>query len=118
MRTVYQLDDVGCGIACVAMICGVTYKKARQVLFGKSTVKRTSSGKLFKAIQTLGRKPTAQRMRSLKDINLGDLAYDCLVGCTLNGDRHWVVWDATKRKVRDPYKGGGKLKIIKYTVIK
>ena len=118
MKTVRQKDEIGCGIACVAMLSGVTYDEARKTLFPKGAVKRTSSGKLFDALRKFGRKPVAKRMISLKHVDLDHFADDCLVGAFLGSDRHWVVWDAAAKRIRDPYKGDYQLKVVKYMPVK
>ena len=83
MKTVYQENEIGCGIACVAMLGGVTYEEARKILFPKGAIRLTSSGKLFAALKKLGRKPVSNRMISLKHIDLDHLAHDCLFGTFL-----------------------------------
>ena len=118
MKTIYQEHAIGCGIACVAMLGGVTYEEARQVLFPKSAVRLTSSGKLFAALKKLGRKPAGDRMVSLKFIDFDHLADDCLIGALLGKDKHWVVWDSDAKKIRDPFRGGYELRVIKYMRIK
>ena len=118
MKTVYQDNGIGCGIACVAMLGGVSYDEAQKVLFPKGAIRLTSSGKLFAALKKLGRKPVGDRMISLKRIDFDDLANDCLVGTLLGKDRHWVVWDAAARKIRDPYRGDYQLKVVKYMPVK
>ena len=119
MRTVFQECQTDCGVACVAMLAGVSYGAAKKTLFSRSSPRITSSGKLFAALRKLGKDPQGDRMISLKRINLNDLQYDALVGVWLDKQyRHWVVWDASVRKIRDPYKGDHELTVIKYMPVR
>ena len=117
-KTIHQEHEIGCGIACVAMLGGVTYEEARQILFPKSGVRLTSSGKLFTALKRFGRKPAGDRMISLKFIDFDHLTHVCLVGALLDKEKHWVVWDSAARKIRDPYRGDYQLRVVKYMPIK
>ena len=58
------------------------------------------------------------RMISLKKIDLNDLAHDCLIGCTMYGDKHRVVWDSNRKRILDPYPESHPIKIVKYMPIK
>src|SRR5438270_5264491 len=104
MQFIKQHTQSDCGVACVAMLAGVSYEKANKALFPKTSPRITSSGKLAKALRTLGRKPLVDRMISLKRIDFNDLRHDALIGVVMDGScKHWVVWDANKRRILDPY---------------
>ena len=119
MRTVHQECETDCGIACVAMLAGVSYEKAKKALFPKSSPRITCSGKLFAALRKLGKRPLGDRMISVKRINLDHLRDNALVGVVVDKRyRHWVVWDASVRKVRDPYKGEHELTVVKYMPVR
>lgn len=103
MRRVRQLDDNGCGIACVAMIAGITYTEARKQMFGNKPLTYTKSKELQKALRRHGIRIDG-RLRPLGKRNYKTLARPAIlkVRWTKSGPFHWVVWDIRRRRVLDP----------------
>lgn len=90
-RHVKQVDTVGCGVACVASLAGVSYKRALETaleLFAWSKCSRTQSGQLRDLLEAFGIKTL--RGRAVRD-------WDALPLCSIvainprGNDWHWVV---------------------------
>lgn len=106
MRTIRQEDENGCGVACVAMLAGVTYSEARTIVYPNGRAKLTNTKILRAALLQLGRKPLSETRISLRSKTLDDLDRDALIfvkmGKKGKGNGHWIVWDNAARKERDP----------------
>jgi len=104
MRYTKQKTKTDCGVACVAMLAGVSWAKARDALnFEKhETDFRTNKDSMSTALRRLG-VITAERLVVCK--NPERLQMDALLRTNLlaNGNWHWAVWDAKKQKILDPY---------------
>lgn len=72
MRLIQQLDRTGCGIACFAMIAGITYRQAKRLIFQDVTTGRrsfsTTPGQIREALQGLGFLVADRLVRVPRDI--------------------------------------------------
>jgi ABC-type bacteriocin/lantibiotic exporter with double-glycine peptidase domain len=106
MKTIKQKEENDCGVACVAMLAGVSYDEARAVIYPNGRAKLTKTKDLSAALKKLGREPLSDRRQPFGSQTLQDLETDALVFVELkngNASKHWVVWDAKAKKPRDPY---------------
>ncbi len=105
MRTVMQRFEADCGVACVAMLAGVSYEEARAAVYPDGKMRLTSSGKLRAALTKLGRPPVEGNMKAKGRMTLKCLPSDALlkVQPTSCSTKHWVVWDHAEQVKRDPY---------------
>lgn len=88
------------------MLAGVPYTLARAAIYLNGKSKLTKTKDLRAALQKLGRKPLADRRRPFGSQTPRDLKTDALVFVEMDDghdSKHWVVWDAKKKKIRDPY---------------
>ena len=108
MKTVRQEDENDCGVACVAMLTGADYAEVRNALYPLGRVRKLKTAELCAALKAFGRKPVGDRRRPFGAKTLQELPSDALVFVTLHNNgaehRHWIVWDATAKKPRDPYR--------------
>jgi ABC-type bacteriocin/lantibiotic exporter with double-glycine peptidase domain len=107
MKTIKQKEENDCGVACVAMLTGTSYDEARAAIYPKGRSKLTKTKDLHSALVKLGRKPLSVRRQPFASKTLRDLDTDALVFVEMDdGDdsKHWVVWDAKAKKLRDPYR--------------
>ena len=106
MRTVKQKDKNGCGVACVAMLTNVSYEEARDVIYRAGRSRLTKTEDLYIALKALGRNPLSKTRRGFYSTKLHELKTDALVFVELDDDgdnpKHWMVWDAAAKKLRDP----------------
>jgi hypothetical protein len=106
METVEQEDENGCGVAAVAMLTGVTYSEARDVIYPNGRSKLTRTKDLHAALIKLGRKPLSERRIGFRFKTPDDLDVDALIfvkmGKKGKGNGHWIVWDNAARELRDP----------------
>lgn len=106
LKTVRQSDEKGCGVACVAMLTGVSYAEAREVIYPSGRLRLTRTKDLAVALKVLGRKPLSERRRGFGLTTVNELETDALVFVELIQDsgnfKHWMVWDAQAKKLRDP----------------
>jgi len=105
MKTVMQQFESDCGVACVAMLAGVSYDEARAAVYPDGKMRLTSSGKLRAALIKLGRTPVEGNMKAIGRKTLKSLPSDALlkVQPTSCSTKHWVVWDHAAQAKRDPY---------------
>lgn len=106
MRRVEQKEKFGCGVACVAMLAGLSYSQARQ-----HAPEITKDGLDTDEIRLLARKVGVSLDRRLQSF-FGRKPHDVLnqdAMLMVNNLRlrhgivgHWVVWDARRRTVLDP----------------
>ena len=106
MRRVQQLDDMGCGVACVAMLTGQSYSAIRDLMYpnGPDTIRGTHGEQLRHALACFGCK-TVELVRFKKGTRYQSLTFDAVlkVGLTKRSvGGHWVVWDSERRRVLDP----------------
>lgn len=105
-----QDDETGCGIACVAMIAGVSYEDAKAAVFGKSLRKKvfyTSGPDLRRGLERFGLtlKPAA---RARRFESWRRLVWTSIVAVEQTPPNkmhwHWVVFvdDGIRRYVLDP----------------
>ena len=115
MKTIFQADEYGCGIACLAMLAGLTYEKAKVVIgnnfypdYGVDTAPMIAALSMYGIRQI-------QKGRLSQSKTVDDLKNNALLHCKLlptrglidpkvNTFSHWVVWDAEQEVVRDPYR--------------
>ena len=86
MKRVSQLHPDGCGIACVAMIAGVSYREARKKFRKDEAVGQTKQCQIWKA--HLIRLPRGRYRKLEQDAILRTRTRKS------DGDSHWIVWDA------------------------
>lgn len=106
MKRIEQVDELGCGIACIAMLAGVSYSHARKTMFGQKEVESTYTRHLRKALRKYGLL-SASRLRPLKTKTYHDLPHDAILKANVknNGKEwHWLVWDASAKRPLDPYR--------------
>ena len=106
MENVEQEDENGCGVAAVAMLAGVSYGEARNIIYPNGRSKLTGTKSLHAALVKLGRKPLSDRRIGFRSKTPDDLDVDALIfvkmGKKGKGSGHWIVWDNAARKLRDP----------------
>ena len=104
VRRIIQKDEMGCGVACVAMLSGRTYAEVRRRMFGDGEVAGTKAPFLREHLERLGCRVDALRLKPLKKLRYSDLEYDAIlkVWPRQDGNWHWVVWDSCRRRVLDP----------------
>ena len=100
MRRVQQRDERGCGIACVAMLTGQSYKTIREYMFPSGEVKRTRSKQLIEALNYYEAKLVGQDYFLMKGRSYRRLAFDAIL--RVDSGYHWVVWDSKKGRILDP----------------
>lgn len=106
MKTIKQKEENDCGVACVAMLAGASYDEARALIHPNGRSKLTKTKDLSNALIKLGRKPLSDRRQPFGSKTPRDLDTDALVFVEMDdGDdsKHWIVWDAKAKKLRDPY---------------
>lgn len=99
-----QKTATDCGVACVAMLAGVSWAKARNALnYDKKDTKFwTNKDTMRDALLSLG-VITAKDLVVCK--NPQRLQRDALLRTNVlaNGNWHWAVWDAKRKTLLDPY---------------
>ena len=106
MKRVIQVDDLGCGIACVAMLTCRPYDEIRGLMFRNAAVERTKASDLKGALQHYGMNP-GYRTIPLKSPKVTDLDLGCDAilkskWTFADSNWHWVVWDAMHKCILDP----------------
>jgi hypothetical protein len=112
MKTVFQENETDCGIACVAMLCGITLFRAKGLckhiyVDGYGIDSAPMAALLHQQgfeIGTKGRVGPKNPLWGFKS--------DAILQCKLlpsrgaiteeNSVGHWVVWDNDQKVVRDP----------------
>lgn len=103
MRRVKQLHDNGCGVASVATIARVGYRKAESYFKGcdldddgvQSRHVRWALGKL--------KVNCSKKLIPLNGKDFREFPFDALIRIKLDEDLgHFVVWDSGKRRIIDP----------------
>ena len=109
MNIVKQIDDTGCGLACVAMIAQVTYKEAQATVFPTATPRKltfyTRPYQIRKALRGLGI-PVAARTVRIREGRKEVMRLNTSALLQVNRQRdnkfHWVVWDHKQGTILDP----------------
>jgi hypothetical protein len=108
MKRISQLDEDGCGVACVAMIAGVSYHEARKRMFGDQNVTVTRTRELREALRDFGIACTGKLIPSTRRRHYKKLEQDAIlkVKSLRSGkkDWHWMVWDNRRKRALDPEK--------------
>jgi len=107
MRYVRQLDDTGCGLACIAMLAGVGYKTVRKIARENNLLKRktmcdTNGADLSRIGKKFGLSISKKRLKfkGYKDLpKLSILAVDYRDN---DINWHWVVRN-NKGVIKDPW---------------
>ena len=106
METIRQRDGKDCGVACVAMLTGTGYEQVRHIIYPSGKSRLTYTRDLYAALRELGREPLTKTRLPFRANNSANLEKDALIfvkmGKKGQGNGHWVVWDASASKVRDP----------------
>ena len=106
MKTIRQKGNKDCGVACVAMLTGRSYRDVRETIYGDGDERLTFTKDLHAALVKLGRKPLSDRRKGFYSKTPEDLDTDALIfvkmGKKGKGNGHWIVWDAKAKKRRDP----------------
>ena len=107
MRRVAQLDENGCGMACVAMLAGVSYRAACAIMSPRKRGTYTSHAQLRRALKHYGIRLGERVSLSGKQFN--ELEVDGILSARIfwKGDdwSHWIVWEAKRQALLDPYDG-------------
>jgi hypothetical protein len=104
MRLVRQLGndgDWGCGIACLAMVLGKTYKAVKRE-YENWEKDGTTHGQMKRALVSNGFNVVGPI--SIGQNDLRDFSYDLLLYGICDGDEHWAVWDASRGRLLDPFR--------------
>lgn len=104
MRRIIQLDADGCGVACVAMIAGVSYQGALRTMYGEKPVIKTLTSDLRRGLRSLGVECASELIRSSKQRHYRNLRQDAILKTRTRADRdwHWIVWDSKRQILLDP----------------
>jgi ABC-type bacteriocin/lantibiotic exporter with double-glycine peptidase domain len=102
MKTVFQLQDIDCGIACAAMLAGTSYDEALRIGFD-GDLGLTDTHHIVEALEKLGRPVAFKKLTRLRS-SYETFAVDALMIDYFERGiiGHWVVWDAADQKIRDP----------------
>ena len=104
MERVVQQDRYGCGIACVAMLAGESYRAVREEMFPSRTVSNTNTGDLRRVLAVYGLK-LAHHLVPFRSTAYEDLTDNSILKVNPRrggAEWHWVVWDAERRRLLDP----------------
>ncbi len=105
MKLVKQLDPKGCGVACVAMVAGISYEEAKRVLFPNHQRHKRSFASdtpdLRRALRSLGFQVADRCIRISKTSQLNQTAL-LKVNRQPEGPFHWTVWDHQNQSILDP----------------
>ena len=101
LRRVLQRGDKDCGVACVAMLANRSYTDACGLVHPD---RRTKTKELSDALTSLGLE-CGRRLKPLGKKSYRDLECDAVLKVWPRKDRswHWVVWDARRKRVLDPW---------------
>lgn len=122
MRTVLQENEYGCGIACIAMLFGISYGSAAKRC---AQIFHPGDGIYREDMKALIEDPEANGKRHFHIVNEGKLTQTAGLatvarvallwgqflptkgtiqrGSDGNVYNHWAVWDPKEMVVRDPY---------------
>ena len=106
MRLIWQQDPSGCGVACVAMVAGISYTQAKRVLFPDITGGQKNFAlnayQLRDGLRSLGFQVGNKFVRVPKDIRELKFAAVLKANDQENGLWHAVVWDPRRLLILDP----------------
>jgi len=112
IKRIEQEDDAGCGIACVAMITGKTYRQAKRFFLEKVFLPRERKPharhyQLRRALRKLGianEKRVFRKWRSIENLAIVPISR------RLDGGWHWVVFvpNGVRPYILDPAPGKGR----------
>jgi hypothetical protein len=106
MKRIFQIDEDGCGVACVAMLAGVSYKMALTKMFGDRHVTPTTTKQIRKELRKFGLFSARKLVRSIKWRHYTELRQDAILKVKIpkrsGAGWHWIVWDAKRGKFLDP----------------
>jgi hypothetical protein len=105
MKRIAQLDENGCGVAAVAMIAGVSYKTACQLMFPGKNGTYTTERQLRTALATYGLKlgtPMPLGTKSFSDLQCNGI-FRAKIEWYGKKWTHWVVWNSRSGALLDPY---------------
>jgi hypothetical protein len=96
MRLIYQKDECTCGVACVAMVCGISFDEAKAFMWKKGD-DYTTTGGMKRALEHFGAKCSGQLYRP-RNQNFRDLKFSVVINFyPRKGQKfwnsHWAVWD-------------------------
>lgn len=102
-----QKHSTGCGIACVAMVSGVSYRRALKATFPHGIKKDYLTGyaDLKRGIAALGGKHAPRAHNAPSSWGRIECTSIVRVNERANGNWHWVVFDAEQRVLLDPGPG-------------
>lgn len=107
MKRVEQKRGTDCGVACVAMIAGITYETAEEAM-GLAVHSRTEVRDLRKALEKFGYNLGYRSIPATSE-KLRCLHFDCILK-TKPGPKsrnwHWMVWDSRTQSILDPLPEG------------
>jgi hypothetical protein len=108
MKFVKQRGDYDCGIACLAMVTGLTYAQAKTLMFPPGhgwCNELTDHYDIKKALEKAGVERGRRFVRGPKKFS--GMHKTAIVAASMNKTRdrwHWVVFDAERGKILDPEK--------------
>jgi hypothetical protein len=107
LARVRQVDDNGCGIACVATVCGATYWRARSEFFPRrrkfcdNTSLHVAGRQMKGIIRRLGFSVvSASKFRHLRKPAI--MVFEWGPDAFSQGQVHGVVWDPFDMRIIDP----------------
>jgi len=102
MKRVVQRRGVDCGIACVAMLANVSYEVAKKRMFGDRPVRRTSKECLQDGLRHFGIRTATRLVRCGANYTTLNFRAILKTNATGDGNWHWIVWDADRKRILDP----------------
>jgi hypothetical protein len=125
MKGIFQNEEHGCGVACVAMLSSISYAKARRIC---GDAYDPSDGICEKPmlhilerqgfrIVSRGRITLAKPVTSLKRDALlwGHLLPSrATIDRDVNVCNHWALWDYDAQAIRDPYRYKKPMRLTKF----
>jgi hypothetical protein len=102
MRLVHQKGEDGCGIACVAMLAGTNYKKAKSTLPKYWEPEGTTKKQMLRGLHLYG--IATREPQPIGNRDYEEFKFDAALLGYLGPEMHWTVWDAEREKLLDPYR--------------
>jgi len=108
MRHIYQRFESDCYPTCIAMVAGLSHKKALDIVHPQHMRGRdyaTSDERAILTLRNLGFNVRDKRTTSINSFS--DIKNLAIVAVHFKCEEfaHVVVWDPVKQKILDPYKG-------------
>ena len=98
------------------MIAGVGLDGAKERLPVHCETRGTSSQELRAALLTFG--VEAEELRPIRSLDFEAFAFDAVLRGKLDEeDEHWVVWEAKRKRVLEPYQPGGTFRCTSYVKV-